>query len=240
MEQRGRNRILAKGLPVIHLERIDILRTNIRISDLGSIKIPVCDVGFHIIQLRTRSTTGIRKQQPMIVRECITQMNRREKLKAVLGPVGTRNRTPQNSMRMFTTYSGLRLQPFPGSRKNGINRIHSFLKIEGIINIIPPVETLRFRIPPFHFIIPIFQIRIILIAGFQLSDVLERQGIIQVRPQGFAVLSLISPVTLLPVSLQVIQVVEEIFQSITAIFIITGGRQLMTFLVKAMFYHEAA
>ena len=49
-------------LLIIQLERIDIFRTDIRITDLGRIKIPIGDIRLHEKEFRTSDTARIRNQ----------------------------------------------------------------------------------------------------------------------------------------------------------------------------------
>ena len=54
--------ILTDILLIIQLERIDIFRTDIRITDLGRIKIPIGDIRLHEKEFRTSDTARIRNQ----------------------------------------------------------------------------------------------------------------------------------------------------------------------------------
>ena len=47
--------------------------------------------------------------------------------------------------------------------KNRIDRIHPFLQIKRVVDIVTPKERLSLGVPPFHIVIAVFQIRIILV-----------------------------------------------------------------------------
>ena len=63
--------ILTDILLIIQLERIDIFRTDIRITDFGRIKIPISDIRLHEKEFRTGDAARIRSQQFMFLRERI-------------------------------------------------------------------------------------------------------------------------------------------------------------------------
>ena len=123
----------------------------------------------------------------MPVREIVAQVHRREELKTVFRAVSALDRASQHRVRMLATHAGLRLEVVPALREDGVNRVDALLEIEGVIDIVSPIEDLFLRIPPFHLVIAVFQIRVILIAGLQLAALTERQGIVEVGPQGFPV-----------------------------------------------------
>ena len=109
VEGSGRNAVLAKTFPIVQLKGVDILRTNIRVANLGRIEIAIGDVRLHIEQLRTGSAARIGGQQAMLFWEGIAHMEGREKLKPVLHTVGPCYRAAQHSVRMLAPDARLRL-----------------------------------------------------------------------------------------------------------------------------------
>jgi hypothetical protein len=102
-------RIFPEILPVVQFKGVDVLRTYIRITDLGRIKVAIRNIRLHIEKLRTCGTTGIGSQQAMLIRERIAQMHRWEKLKTILRTIRSLHGTSQDRMRMLSPNAGLRL-----------------------------------------------------------------------------------------------------------------------------------
>ena len=94
-------------------------------------------------------------------------------------------------------------------------------------------------IPPFHAIIAVFEVGIILIARLHLRGRRQGQGVIEVDAHRLPMLRLIGSVTLLALSVERHQVVEEILQRMAAIFVIGASRKRVPLVVKTMPHGKA-
>ena len=102
--------MLTDILLIIQFERVDILRSDIRITDLGRIKIAVGNIRLHEEKFRTGDTPRVGSKQLMFLRERITQVEGREELELIVGTVLARDRAPQDTMGMLATHTRLEIE----------------------------------------------------------------------------------------------------------------------------------
>ena len=190
---------------------------DIRIANFSCVIIAISNVRLHKKEFRTVGAVRIGECQLLFVRQRVSQMYGWEHLKTIHRAVRTFNRTSQHLVCMFTSHPYLYVKCFIAVTSHDINGMNTPLKIESVIDILPPIKLLFLRIPELHRVIAVFQIRMILIPAFQQTGLAIRIAVGQIALDCPAFFVFPRTVSLLALFVLVEKVTLEIFKGIVFI-----------------------